>query len=145
MTTATNLAAAANLKKPELTPEKLVPKKYHKYLDIFDKEKANCFPKPQPYNHKIKMKARFKPKQIKLNKFLKENLDKGYIKSSKSHGLTFLLCKEERWETMTMPGLPISEQLDHQKRLSIIPYIRNYGQDKRSQVLYQIQCQMGIQ
>ena len=46
MTSATDLAAAANLKKPELTPEEIVPKKYHKFLDVFDEEKANCFPKP---------------------------------------------------------------------------------------------------
>ena len=92
MTTATDLATA-NLKKPDLTPEELLPKEYYKYLDIFDKEKANHFPESQPYDHKIKMKAGFKPKALKgydltleeeteLNKFLKENLDKGYIKSS---------------------------------------------------------------
>ena len=67
-----------------------MPKEYHKFLDIFDEEKANRFPEPQPYDHKIKMKSGFQlkafkgynltlEKQIKLDKFLKENLDKGYI------------------------------------------------------------------
>jgi hypothetical protein len=80
-----------NQKKPDVKPEQLVPTKYHKYLDIFDKDKANQFPDTRPWDHKIKMKSRFKPKsfkmynltpeeQIELDKFLKENLDKGYIK-----------------------------------------------------------------
>ena len=91
MTSATNLAAAANSKKPELTLEEIVPKEYHEFLDVFDEEKANCFPEPQPYDHKIEMKSGFQPKafkgynltpeeQIELDKLLKENLDKGYIK-----------------------------------------------------------------
>jgi hypothetical protein len=41
---ATKLAAEANQKKPDLTPEQLVPSEYHKYLDIFDEDKANRFP-----------------------------------------------------------------------------------------------------
>ena len=59
MTSATDLAAAANSKKPELTPEEIVPKEYHKFLDVFDEEKANHFPEPQPYDHKIEMKSGF--------------------------------------------------------------------------------------
>ena len=59
MTSATNLAAAANSKKLELTPEKIVPKEYHEFLDVFNKEKANHFPEPRPYNHKIEMKSGF--------------------------------------------------------------------------------------
>ena len=91
MTSATDLAAEANSKKLELTPEKIVPKEYHEFLDIFDEEKANHFPEPQSYDHKIEMKTGFQLKvfegynlisggQIELDKFLKENLDKGYIK-----------------------------------------------------------------
>ena len=75
--------------------EKLVPKEYHKYLDIFSKEKAAQFPESKPWDHKIKVKEGFKPKlfknynltlaeQIKLDKFLKENLEKGYIWPSES-------------------------------------------------------------
>ena len=90
MTLATNLAAIANLKKPELTPEEIVPKEYHEFLDVFDEEKANRFPESWPYDHKIEMKTGFQPKafkgysltpeeQTELDKFLKENLDKGYI------------------------------------------------------------------
>ena len=93
MTSATDLAAVANSKKPELTPEEIVPKDYHEFLDVFDEEKANRFPESRPYDHKIKTKTGFQPKafkgynltleeQTELDKFLKENLDKGYIKPS---------------------------------------------------------------
>jgi hypothetical protein len=64
-------------------------------LDIFNKEKAHHFPELRPWDHKIKMKEGFEPKslknynltpaeQIKLDKFLKENLKKGYIQPSQS-------------------------------------------------------------
>ena len=92
---ATSLVAEANSKKPELTPKQLVPKEYHEYLDIFDEEKANRYPESRSWDHKIKMKPGFELKSFKtynltqeeqseLDKFLKENLDKGYIKSSES-------------------------------------------------------------
>jgi Reverse transcriptase (RNA-dependent DNA polymerase)/RNase H-like domain found in reverse transcriptase len=87
---ATELAIEENSKKTDKTDEQLVPAEYHKYLDIFSKEKAHRFPKSRPWDHKIKMKKGFEPKsfknynltlaeQIKLDKFLKENLAKGYI------------------------------------------------------------------
>jgi hypothetical protein len=41
---ATRLAAEVNQKKPDPTPEQLVPPEYHKYLDIFNEDKANRFP-----------------------------------------------------------------------------------------------------
>ena len=95
MNMATSLAAEANSKKPELTPKQLVPKEYHKYLDVFDEEKANHYPESRPWDHKIEMKTGFKPKlfktynltpeeQTELDKFLKENLDKGYIEPLES-------------------------------------------------------------
>jgi hypothetical protein len=91
----TKLASEANQKKPDLTPEQLVPREYHSYLDIFDEDKANRFPDTRPWDHKIEMKPGFEPKsfktynltpkeQVELDKFLKENLDKGYIKPSQS-------------------------------------------------------------
>jgi hypothetical protein len=92
---ATKLASEANQKKPDLTPEQLVPQEYHNYLDIFDEDKANRFPDTWPWDHKIEMKSRFEPKsfktynltpeeQVELDEFLKENLEKGYIKPSQS-------------------------------------------------------------
>ena len=92
---ATSLVAEANLKKPELTPKQLIPKEYHKYLDVFDEKKANRYPESRPWDHKIEMKTGFELKlfktynltpeeQTKLDKFLKGNLDKGYIKPLES-------------------------------------------------------------
>jgi hypothetical protein len=63
---ATKLASEANQKKPDLTPEQLVPQKYHDYLDIFDKDKANQFSDTWPWDHKIKIKSGFEPNHSKL-------------------------------------------------------------------------------
>jgi hypothetical protein len=92
---AIELAIEENKKKIEKTDKELVLEEYHKYIDIFNKEKAHRFPESRPWDHKIKMKEGFEPKsfknynltlaeQNKLNKFLKENLKKGYIRPSQS-------------------------------------------------------------
>jgi hypothetical protein len=92
---AMELAIEENSKKIDKTDEQLVPAEYHEYLDIFSEEKAHRFPKSRPWDHKIKMKEGFKVKlfknynltlaeQIELDKFLKENLEKGYIWPSQS-------------------------------------------------------------
>ena len=87
---AMDMAIKNNLKKQEKSVEEMVPKEYHEFLDVFSEEKAVRFPKSKPWDHKIDMKEGFEPKsfknynltpeeQIELDKFLKENLDKGYI------------------------------------------------------------------
>ena len=92
---ATELAIEENSKKAEKTDEELVPEEYHDYLDIFSEEKAHRFPEPRSWDHKIEMKEGFEPKsfknynltpaeQLELDKFLKENLEKGYIRPSQS-------------------------------------------------------------
>jgi hypothetical protein len=84
------LAIEENSKKTDKTDEQLVLAEYHKYLDIFSEEKAHRFPESRPWDYKIEIKEGFEPKlfknynltpaeQIKLDKFLKENLKKGYI------------------------------------------------------------------
>jgi hypothetical protein len=91
----TKLAIEENSKKQDKTDKQLVPAEYHEYLDIFSEEKAHRFPKSRPWDHKIKMKEGFEPKlfknynltlaeQLELDKFLKENLKKGYIRPSQS-------------------------------------------------------------
>ena len=95
VTIATELAAEENWMKEEKTDKKLVPQEYHEYLDVFSEEKAAQFPESRSWDHKIEMKEGFEPKsfknynltpaeQLKLNKFLKENLEKGYIQPSQS-------------------------------------------------------------
>jgi hypothetical protein len=92
---ATELAIKENSKNQEKTDKQLVPAEYHEYLDIFSEEKAHRFPKSRPWDHKIELKEGFEPKlfknynltpaeQLELDKFLKENLEKGYIRPSQS-------------------------------------------------------------
>src|SRR5271170_3995330 len=92
---AMDLAIQENLKKEELTAEQIAPPEFHEYLDVFNEAKANRFPDRRPWDHKIDMKDGFEPKsfkgynlslaeQLELDKFLKENLDKGYIRPSQS-------------------------------------------------------------
>ena len=87
---AMELAIKENEKKAELTNEQLVLEDLHEFLDFFDKNKANQFPESNVWDHKIDMKEGFKPKSFKnynltpeeqkeLDKFLDENLEKGYI------------------------------------------------------------------
>ena len=97
--TKTNLAMdmtiKANLKKKEIPVTELVPPEYHEFLDVFDEEKANRFPESCKWDHKIDMKEGFEPKafknynltpeeQVELDAFLKENLEKGYIRQLES-------------------------------------------------------------
>jgi hypothetical protein len=115
---ATKLAAEANQKKPDLTPEQLVPLEYHEYLDIFDEDKANRFFDTRPWDHKIEMKSGFEPKsfktynltpeeQVKLDKFLRENLDKEYIKPSQSPMASPFFFVKEGQKASTLPRLSI--------------------------------------
>ena len=94
-TTAMAIQAEINREKEILPLEKQIPKEFHEYLDVFSEEKAALFPEPWTWDHKIEMKETFVPKffkrynltpqeQIELDKFLKDNLDKGYIRPSQS-------------------------------------------------------------
>jgi len=73
----------------------MVPEEYHKYLSLFDEKKSERFPPARTWDHKIEMKPTFEPKAFKpyklsfaeikeQEKFIEENLRKGYIKHSKS-------------------------------------------------------------
>jgi hypothetical protein len=87
--------------KADFNPEKkkslddLLPKAYHKYKSVFEKEASERFPESRPWDHAIDLKPDFIPKdckvypltlaeQTKLDEFLEENLRKGYIRPSKS-------------------------------------------------------------
>jgi len=82
-------------KKKDVPLKEQIPEEYHEFLDVFDKEKADRFPDERVWDHKIELKDGFVPKsfknynltpveQVELDKFLKENLEKGYIRPSKS-------------------------------------------------------------
>ena len=113
MNIATELAIKENDKKEEKTDEELVPKEFHEYLDIFSEEKAHQFPEPRPWDHKIEMKEGFEPKsfknynltlaeQIELDKFLKENLEKGYIRPSQSPMLPHFSLSTRKTENFNL-------------------------------------------
>jgi hypothetical protein len=68
---------------------------YKKYAHVFNKKAAERLPKSRPYDHEIHLKPDFKPckqppyslnpeQQDLVKKFIKENLEKGYIEPSKS-------------------------------------------------------------
>jgi len=91
----TALASEQNLKKEEKTLDKMLPPELMDYRHIFDKTTVEHFPESRSWDHAINLKEDFIPKdckvypltvleQAKLDKFLKENLEKGYIRPSKS-------------------------------------------------------------
>lgn len=82
-------------KKEGRTVGQMVPKEYHEYLSVFNKEEADRFPSERHWDHAIELKEDFKPKSFKsypippseekaLKDFVDENLKRGYIRPSKS-------------------------------------------------------------
>jgi len=82
-----------NTEKEDL--QKKVPKEFHEYLSVFSEEAASRMPKQKVWDHKIELKKDFVPKStgiykltpeedIAVKEFIKENLEKGYIRPSKS-------------------------------------------------------------
>ncbi|ESK81181.1 hypothetical protein Moror_2289 [Moniliophthora roreri MCA 2997] len=87
----------------------LIPSYLQEYRDCFEKGKAEQFPPSQSYDHAIELKPDFVPRNCKLyplspyeqkeqNKFLEENLWKGYIQKSKSPMASpfFFVVKKEK-------------------------------------------------
>jgi len=108
MTTSRLLHQTHNEKKKVVPLKEQIPEEYHQFLDVFDEKKADRFPEERVWDHKIKLKDRFVPKsfknynltpieQIELDKFLKENLEKGYIRPSQSPMMSpfFFVNKKE--------------------------------------------------
>ena len=70
-----------------------IPPEYKNFKDVFDKAQTNQLPLSQSYNHAIKLKLNFVPKNCKvysltlkeketLDIFLQENLEKRFIQLS---------------------------------------------------------------
>ena len=86
----------AQQEKPkEKTPEELVPKEYHKFLEVFSKKESEHMLLWKPWDHAIDLKDMFKLKkghiiplspaeQEEVTAFLDDQLKKGYIRPSKS-------------------------------------------------------------
>ena len=84
-----------DVKKDDFLLTEQIPEEYHEFIRVFDEEEANHFPKSRVWDHKIELKEGFQPKSFKtynltpkeqkeLDAFLKENLEMGYIRPSKS-------------------------------------------------------------
>lgn len=77
------------------TVEELVPEEYHEYKEVFEKKASERFPTSRIWDHAIDTKPDFELRDCKvypmspkeqtlLDAFLKEHLEKGYIRPSKS-------------------------------------------------------------
>ena len=82
-------------KPKEKTSEELVPKEYHRFLEVFSKKESKCMSLWKPWDHRIDLKDTFKLKkghiiplspaeQEEVMVFLEDQLKKGYIRPSKS-------------------------------------------------------------
>ena len=88
--------AVKALPKEEKTWDQIVPKHYHKWKKVFSEEEAKRFLQHQPWDIAIDLTpdapktldCKIYPltfqEQEKLGKYIKENLEKGYIHPSKS-------------------------------------------------------------
>ena len=65
VTIAMELVVKENRKKEKKTDKELIPKEYHKYLDVFSEEKVARFPESRSWDHNIEMKEGFEPKSFK--------------------------------------------------------------------------------
>ena len=95
MNKAMELAIKQELKKERKTKEELVPEEFHDFMHVFSDKAAAHFPERKPWDHVIKLKEGFQPKsphiyplspeeENELQKFINKNLEKGYIRPSKS-------------------------------------------------------------
>ena len=94
-TYSTELAEAEAKSKPAKTLEEMIPEQYGEHMHVFLKAESERLPEHKPHDHAIKLTPEAKGfhakvyplsqnEQVELDKFLKENLEKGYIQPSKS-------------------------------------------------------------
>ena len=80
---------------PVIPIHELIPEHLHEFLKVFDEKASERFPEKKKWDHHIDLDDTFKPQNSKtyqlspeedreLEKFLNENLRKGYIRPSKS-------------------------------------------------------------
>ncbi|CDO76040.1 hypothetical protein BN946_scf184891.g3 [Trametes cinnabarina] len=94
-TMSTNLAVRAHENQPVKNLDDILPSYLQNYRHIFEKKTAERMPISRPWDHAIDLKPGFVPRDCKiiplspqerseLDKFIDENLAKGYIRPSKS-------------------------------------------------------------
>lgn len=93
--TATTLAQQAGETATDNKPVTRIPAVYSRFTTLFEKKAASRLPEHRPYDHAINLKPDFLPKDCKTYpltpkeniatmEFINENLEKGYIRPSKS-------------------------------------------------------------
>ena len=125
----------------------MVPEEYHKYLSLFDEKKSERFPPARTWDHKIEMKPTFEPKAFKpyklsfaeikeQEKFIEENLRKGYIKHLKSPMASSFFFVAKKDGKLRLPGLSLSQRTHHQERLPNTQCSKYFGQITRIKILH---------
>ena len=94
MATQTKASQLAEQNQSKITPQ--LPDEYRRHAQVFSEQKAQRFPESRPWDHAIKLKkdppstlpgkiySLTQSKQKALQEFIKEHLQKGYIRPSKS-------------------------------------------------------------
>ena len=85
-----------------------IPDRYKEHAQVFDKQRAQRFPTPKKWDHAINLKPNApstlpgkvysltQPEQQALQEFMKEHLEKGYIRPSKSpYATPFFFIKKK--------------------------------------------------
>ena len=81
--------------KPKVDPANILPKIYHEFLPVFSKDEADKLPPHRPSDHRIILKkgseapwgplyGMSREELSVLKKYIKENLEKGFIRPSTS-------------------------------------------------------------
>jgi len=90
------IAEEAHKAKPKLTFEEMVPPQYRHHASVFSEKESERLPEHQPWDHAIDLidgapatiRTKIYPmspnEQAELERFIEENLRKGYIRPSKS-------------------------------------------------------------
>jgi len=91
----------------------MVPRRFHKYLKVFEKKDSERMPTRKTWDHAIDLREGFVPKKRKIyplsrvereevQEFVKDQLRKGYIRPSKSPQMSpvFFVLKKDRKKRM---------------------------------------------
>ena len=121
--------------------DEMIPRRFHKYLKVFEKKDSEKIPTRKAWNHAIDLREGFVPKKGKIylllrverekvQEFVKDQLRKGYIRPSKSlqTSLMFFVLKKNGKKRMVQ---------DYQYLNSCVMNLRSLGLDKRTTLVYE--------
>jgi hypothetical protein len=109
---------ASKLAEKHTTQPLPIPSEYCRHAFVFSKAESKRFPPPREWDHAIELKpghpenmprkvyALTQPEQEALATFLKEHLDKGYIKSPKANSQPHSSSSKRKTGTPASTRLP---------------------------------------